>query len=146
MGDSRDEQLRLAIRAWGRADAGESEAPRSRRLRRAIGAQAMDASRGLGAFAPTAVVECGNAHEHEVEFHYLGPGSIWIRVPALPGCTAIACDREQALEEARSVIEQWLGFLRSMGDPIPDPNTKQNPERVRITVTVPKRRRFFGPR
>jgi predicted RNase H-like HicB family nuclease len=84
--------------------------------------------------------------EYEVEFHHLGPGSIWICVPALPGCTAIACDREQALEEARSVIEQWLGFLRSVDDPIPDPNTKQNPERVRVTVTVPKPRRFVDSR
>lgn len=63
MRDSRDEPLRLAIRAWGRADAGESEAPRSRRLRRAIGAQAMDASRWLVSVAPTVVVECGNAYE-----------------------------------------------------------------------------------
>jgi hypothetical protein len=57
MGDSRDEPLRLAIRAWGRADAGESEALRSRRLRRAIGARAMDASLWLASVAPSAVVE-----------------------------------------------------------------------------------------
>jgi predicted RNase H-like HicB family nuclease len=75
-----------------------------------------------------------HTNEYEVEFHHLGPGSIWIRVPALPGCTAIAFDREQAIEEARSAIRTWIRFIRLMGDPIPGPDAKHEPERVTIAV------------
>jgi predicted RNase H-like HicB family nuclease len=42
-------------------------------------------------------------------------------VPELPGCMADGETCEQAVTNARQVIEEWIETARELGRPIPDP-------------------------
>ena len=42
-------------------------------------------------------------------------------VPELPGCAADGATRQEALENAESVIAEWLETARALGRQIPEP-------------------------
>jgi predicted RNase H-like HicB family nuclease len=42
-------------------------------------------------------------------------------VPELPGCSADGGTRMQALENAETVIQEWVETARELGRPIPEP-------------------------
>ncbi|HEX3743475.1 MAG TPA: type II toxin-antitoxin system HicB family antitoxin [Bryobacteraceae bacterium] len=42
-------------------------------------------------------------------------------VPELPGCAADGGTRIQALENAETVIQEWIETAREVGRPIPEP-------------------------
>lgn len=44
-----------------------------------------------------------------------------VEVPELPGCMADGETYEQAVTNARQVIEQWIETARELGRPIPAP-------------------------
>lgn len=47
-----------------------------------------------------------------------------VEVPELPGCMADGDSYEQAVANARVVIEEWIETARSLGRPIPEPRGK----------------------
>lgn len=42
-------------------------------------------------------------------------------VPELPGCAADGASRIEALENAETVIQEWIETARELGRPIPEP-------------------------
>ncbi len=44
-----------------------------------------------------------------------------VEVPELPGCMADGDTYEQAVANARQVIEEWIATARDLGCPIPEP-------------------------
>lgn len=44
-----------------------------------------------------------------------------VEVPELPGCMADGDTYEQAVANARQVIEEWIETARDLGRPIPEP-------------------------
>lgn len=44
-----------------------------------------------------------------------------VEVPELPGCMADGETYEQAIANARRVIEEWIETARELGRPIPEP-------------------------
>jgi len=44
-----------------------------------------------------------------------------VEVPELPGCMADGETYEQAVANAKTVIEQWIETARELGKPIPEP-------------------------
>jgi predicted RNase H-like HicB family nuclease len=42
-------------------------------------------------------------------------------VPELPGCAADGATYEEAVENAQTVIRQWIETARELGRPIPEP-------------------------
>lgn len=42
-------------------------------------------------------------------------------VPELPGCAADGATRQEALQNAEIVIEEWIETARELGRPIPEP-------------------------
>jgi predicted RNase H-like HicB family nuclease len=44
-----------------------------------------------------------------------------VEVPELPGCMADGETYEQAVANARQVIEEWIEIARELGRPIPEP-------------------------
>lgn len=44
-----------------------------------------------------------------------------VEVPELPGCMADGETYEQAVANARRVIEEWIETARELGRPIPEP-------------------------
>jgi predicted RNase H-like HicB family nuclease len=42
-------------------------------------------------------------------------------VPELPGCAADGSTRMKALENAETVIDEWIETARELGRPIPEP-------------------------
>jgi predicted RNase H-like HicB family nuclease len=42
-------------------------------------------------------------------------------VPELPGCAADGSTRMKALENAETVIDEWIESARELGRPIPEP-------------------------
>lgn len=44
-----------------------------------------------------------------------------VDVPELPGCMADGETYEQAVANARQVIEEWMETARELGRPIPEP-------------------------
>jgi predicted RNase H-like HicB family nuclease len=44
-----------------------------------------------------------------------------VEVPELPGCMADGETYEQAVANARQVIEEWVETARELGRPIPEP-------------------------
>jgi predicted RNase H-like HicB family nuclease len=44
-----------------------------------------------------------------------------VEVPELPGCMADGETYEQAVVNARQVIEEWIETARELGRPIPEP-------------------------
>jgi len=47
--------------------------------------------------------------------------SFIVEVPELPGCMADGETYEEALSNAKSIIEEWLETARELGRPIPEP-------------------------
>jgi predicted RNase H-like HicB family nuclease len=47
--------------------------------------------------------------------------SFLVEVPELPGCMADGETYEQAVANARQVIEEWIETARAIGRPIPEP-------------------------
>jgi predicted RNase H-like HicB family nuclease len=47
--------------------------------------------------------------------------SFVVEVPELPGCMADGETYEQAVSNARVVIEQWIETARELGRPVPGP-------------------------
>ena len=47
--------------------------------------------------------------------------SFVVEVPELPGCMADGETYEQAVANARQIIEQWLDVAQELGKPIPEP-------------------------
>ena len=47
--------------------------------------------------------------------------SFVVEVPELPGCMADGATYEQAVMNAKVVIEEWIETARELGRPIPDP-------------------------
>lgn len=47
--------------------------------------------------------------------------SFVVEVPELPGCMADGESYEQALANARRVIEEWIEVARELDRPIPEP-------------------------
>jgi predicted RNase H-like HicB family nuclease len=47
--------------------------------------------------------------------------SFVVDVPELPGCMADGETYEQAVANARQVIEEWITVARELGRPIPEP-------------------------
>lgn len=48
-------------------------------------------------------------------------GAFVVEVPELPGCMADGETYEQAVANARQVIEEWVETARELGRPIPEP-------------------------
>jgi len=48
-------------------------------------------------------------------------GAFVVEVPELPGCMADGETYEQAVTNARQVIEEWLETAQELGRPIPEP-------------------------
>jgi predicted RNase H-like HicB family nuclease len=48
-------------------------------------------------------------------------GSFIVDVPELPGCMADGATYEEAVANARHVIEEWIETARELGRPIPEP-------------------------
>jgi predicted RNase H-like HicB family nuclease len=44
-----------------------------------------------------------------------------VEVPELPGCMADGETYEQAVANARQVIEEWIETTRELGRPVPEP-------------------------
>lgn len=44
-----------------------------------------------------------------------------VEVPELPGCMADGETYEQAVANAKQVIEEWIDTARELGRPIPEP-------------------------
>ena len=44
-----------------------------------------------------------------------------VEVPELPGCMADGQTYEQAVTNARQVIEEWIETARELGRPVPEP-------------------------
>ena len=50
--------------------------------------------------------------------------SFVVEVPELPGCMADGETYEEAVANARQVIDEWLDTARELGRPIPQPRGK----------------------
>jgi predicted RNase H-like HicB family nuclease len=48
-------------------------------------------------------------------------GAFIAEVPELPGCAADGANRQQALADAETVIQEWIETAQSLGRPIPEP-------------------------
>ena len=48
-------------------------------------------------------------------------GAFIAEVPELPGCAADGRTRQEALANAKTVIEEWIETARELGRPIPEP-------------------------
>jgi predicted RNase H-like HicB family nuclease len=46
-------------------------------------------------------------------------------VPSLPGCISQGATRDEALANAREVVELYLESLEAHGDPVPPPITEE---------------------
>jgi predicted RNase H-like HicB family nuclease len=42
-------------------------------------------------------------------------------VPELPGCMAHGCTHEEAMANAKTVMQLWIDTAREFGDPVPEP-------------------------
>ncbi len=51
-------------------------------------------------------------------------GSFIVEVPELPGCMADGATYEDALANAKVVIQEWLDTARTESRPIPEPRGK----------------------
>jgi len=52
--------------------------------------------------------------------------SFVVEVPELPGCMADGETYEQAVTNAKQVIEEWIETARKLGRPIPEPKGRLN--------------------
>lgn len=48
-------------------------------------------------------------------------GCFVVEVPELPGCMADGETYEQAVANARQVIEEWIETAKELGRPVPEP-------------------------
>ena len=51
-----------------------------------------------------------------------GPGFV-AEIPDLPGCVADGETEQEALENAKAAIEEWIAAAEALGRPIPEPDT-----------------------
>ncbi len=59
--------------------------------------------------------------KYELIIYWSGEdGAFVVEVPELPGCMADGETHEQAVVNARQVIEEWIETARELGRPIPE--------------------------
>jgi predicted RNase H-like HicB family nuclease len=63
--------------------------------------------------------------EYLVVYEKSNDGSIWARVPDVPGCSSCGDTVEEARENIKEAIELHLEALKAEGIPIPVPNHLQ---------------------
>lgn len=51
--------------------------------------------------------------------HSIDAGGFWTEVPGLPGCASQGPSLDDAVENTRAAIRQWLAYLRAQGEPAP---------------------------
>ncbi len=47
--------------------------------------------------------------------------SFIVEVPELPGCMADGANYEEAVANAKEVVQEWIETAQSLGRPIPEP-------------------------
>lgn len=50
--------------------------------------------------------------------------SFLAEVPELPGCMADGATRTEALQNAETIIDEWIETAKTLGRPIPEPKGK----------------------
>ena len=50
-------------------------------------------------------------------------GIFIVEVPELPGCMADGKTREEAVNNAESIIQEWIDMADEMGRKVPEPST-----------------------
>ncbi|MBI3278321.1 MAG: type II toxin-antitoxin system HicB family antitoxin [Acidobacteria bacterium] len=54
-------------------------------------------------------------------------GSFVVEVPELPGCMADGASYEEAVENARQAINEWIETAHAIGRPVPEPKGRLAP-------------------
>jgi len=49
-------------------------------------------------------------------------GAFLVEVPELPGCMSDGRTREEAVDNAERVIQEWIGMANEMGREVPEPD------------------------
>lgn len=63
--------------------------------------------------------------KYEIVLYWSGEDDAFIaEVPELAGCKADGITYEEAIANARIVIDEWIETARSLGRPIPEPRGK----------------------
>jgi len=61
-------------------------------------------------------------YRYEIIIYWSEPDQAFIaEVPELPGCAADGQTYREALENAETVIREWMETARELGRPIPEP-------------------------
>lgn len=56
------------------------------------------------------------------------PDQLWlVEVPELPGCMADGATPEEAVTNARTIIDEWIMVARMDGRPVPEPQASDVP-------------------
>jgi len=70
--------------------------------------------------------ETGNMYKYRMELAWSERDQAWIvRVPELPGALADGATPEVAIQEAQTIIQQWIETAQADGDPVPQPQFYQ---------------------
>ena len=78
---------------------------------------------------------------YHVHLELTAKGNFTVTVPKLPGCRVTAATFEQALEAAKSAIEDHLKMLNTAGKAIPVESSTARPLCFHLAVEAPKRKR-----
>ncbi len=57
--------------------------------------------------------------QYAIVLHPAEEGGYWSEVPALPGCASQGETLDDALENTRAAIRDWLAYLRDRGEAVP---------------------------